>query len=765
MTCLFTEGFESVMDDTDLIARGWLRPTTTVYSGAGTLTLPARTGQAGRGLYLRGPYSATLSLPCAATTTSDFGLYNTQQTIYSLWQSGGFAVGMSGTFNRAGTVNQIAPYDSLQIVYDGAQYYWAICYSGTTLTVAYSPDLVNWTLTSATPASINANSTIQVVGSGTSATIIVSTKGENNTFTTLYSTNMGGTWTAVAIPSGSSSVRGFFYTGSATAPYIMIGYVSNVGYRVYYYTSISGTGTEVASFALAGTTTYYGAAFCKNLNGTIITAASYTNTSTAYSYPVQNANAVTYFGQCSATADPTNAANWSSLPSIAYQINDLTWFNNRWIAVGVGGIWWNGAASNNTWTYGTGLTLATNFTVWSVACSGSLAIAVGQDPTNLTMGAIWTSPDGVNWTKVNRFILSSVAETGYQGNNFSNVIWDGTRFIITGGLNNNVIATSPDGFAWTPVYYPDYAESVQGNTSCAGLGIFSGTQAATGIFTGWSTSSSYYVGITSSVMEVTAASPASYRTVYGVILSGSSAGTNVLSINIPLPTIASGNAPASQYTHYYEYIATATSTQNQFTVQWAVDGVIQGTLGTLQLATTTDTGTAQLFVNLPRNGNIVMVDDIYLTNMNGSGDSGQQGVVSVFPCTLTGDVQDQFTPTNTSLTHAAQVSGALSMAENSISSYTTGQKDIYSMSATIPAHFTVKAVRVEAMYSKSGMIPGKGTVGIINGGTEMDSSAVAPSVLGGTAFASLVLDKDPNTGAVWTNAGFATAELAVTKTG
>jgi hypothetical protein len=765
MTCLLNEGFESVIDEADFIARGWLTPSLVTLNGAGVMTLPSRTGQAGRGLYLRGPYSTGINLPCAATGYSDFGMLNTQQSIYSLWQAGGFAFGSSATFNRVPTVLQIAAADCSQLAYDGSTYYWAIAYNSTSASwcVAYSPDLINWTQTAVPPsATMDQNSTIQVIGSGTTATIIVGNHGyyTSTVFTSYYSTNMGGTWTAIA-QAGSAYTRGFAATGSSTAPYISLSY--NSGWKIYYYTSLSATPTAL-SIAVAGTTSYYLGSFCKNTNGQIIVGGCYTNISTSYTYPIANAATVSYFQYCSATADPTNAANWTALPSLTgYQISDMVWFNNRWVAVGAGGIWWNGAASGNTWVAGNNITLSATgaYIVWSVTSNGSTLIATGQDPVTPTNAAIWTSTDGVNWTKSNRFILTGVAVN--NGNAFTSSLWDGSRFVISGGLNNNVIATSPDGFAWTATYYPDHPEGVNGYSSASNLGIYSGTQATTGVFTPWSTSASYTVGVTTGPGEVTS-SATPYRTTYAVSVSGTAVLTTALPTNIPLPTIVSGNAPASQYTHYYEFIATATSTQNQFTIQWAIDGVIQGTVGTIQLASTTDTGTNFLFINLPRNGNFVMVDDMYLTNMNGQGESGQQGVINIFPWKPSGDVQDQFTPTSTTLSHAAQLANALSNTENSINSITTGQKDIYSMSATIPSGWAVKAVQVEAYFTKSGLVAGKGTVGVINGSTEVDSATVSPPITGANTYGSLTLDKDPNTGAAWTNAGFATAEIAVNKT-
>jgi hypothetical protein len=86
------------------------------------------------------------------------------------------------------------------------------------------------------------------------------------------------------------------------------------------------------------------------------------------------------------------------------------------------------------------------------------------------------------------------------------------------------------------------------------------------------------------------------------------------------------------------------------------------------------------------------------------------------------------------------------------------------MSEAVPANYVVKAVVAEAYFMRNGTVGGTGTVGIVNDGVELDSAAVSAMVINTEVYGSVLSEVDPNTNAAWTNAGLATANIAVTKT-
>jgi hypothetical protein len=749
MTCVYMEGFESVADDTDLVRRGWVTPTLNNVSGASALGIASRTPVAGRGLMLKGPYGNATTLPCSSNTTPDFGMLNTGKSIYSLWQAGGFSIGFNATFNKVSQV-QVASTDTFQIVYDGSQYYWAILFIGAVFTVGYSTDLVNWTPCQSVPPAISVNNaSLSVQGSGLTATVLLSWTGSVTATTSYYTKDGGRTWSAMA--SVGTSTRGVILTTAPAAPALGVAWIASTGFRICYFSSLSATPIQLATPALTGNVTYANA-FLKVVSGVIIAMGS---SLAASAYVPQSGTS--YFASCLQSSDPTVPANWQTVPACVGQVKDITFFNNQWIAVGYGGI--NASPQAGTpaavqgptgvWTQQ--LSTGTN-SIWSIACNNTICVAVGGDPANATLGAIWTSTNGTTWTKTNRFILSSASFN--PGSNFTDVIWDGSKFVLTGGQNNNVIATSIDGVSWNPIYYPDYAEAT-GTSCCSLLGAFSGTLNASGTYAPWSASAGALAGVGFSAGAVVAAT--NTRPVNPATTSG----TGVYSALTPTASV-----PLVQLSHYYELIATATGTVNQFNIQWALDGVIQGTINpALQFAIASDTaGLNQLLLNLPRTGNWVMIDDIYVSTMNGANNVGQLGVVNVFPWTPVSDTTlKQMSATSGTLSHAAQVAGALSNAANSVYTSTNGAKDVYNVSSPVPANWTVNAVQADAFFSKNGYVGGNGAVGIVSKTTELDAPPVV--ALGANpTYASITTDTDPNTGAPWTLAALNSAGIAVAKT-
>jgi hypothetical protein len=770
MTCLFMEGFEAVVDNLDMAARGWRLGELPAYSNQNVMTVPSRTGNPGRGLMLRGPYYSTSLTYLPFSGDLDFGMLDVSilpggKSIYSLWQAGGFAVGYNATFNK-GTEIQVAPNQSQQIQWDGVQYYWAIMVVGAGYVLGYSPDLINWTQCQASPA-MGLNAILSVTNIGGVVTLLVSWHNSVTAYTSYYSTNNGVTWNPLT--AAGVNTRGTSFTGNAAVPAIGMTSVSGTGFRLSYYSApLSATApTTLSAAPVLAPATNYANAFTK-LVGSVFCAVSVVPSSSAY----QPQTGTSYIATCLNTVDMTNAANWLVGPTCALgEFNDITFFNNQWFACGYGGISVApqsgtpsailGPASTSAWS----TVLATaGVAVWSLATNGTVLLAVGQDPVNTNIGAIWTSPDGVTWTKQNRFMFASTV--AQNGNNWCSALWDGSRFIITGGMNNNVIAVSTDGVAWTGLYYPDYPETA--GTACASpLGIFSGIvqpgqfvgsggNAGAGNFSAWTTSASFTSG----------------WGFQGGVLSGSVRPVQVTQVQggsttVTVNGVATYNVSvANSLSHYYEIIATAVpATTNQFTIQFAIDGVVQPyTSAALYFASSTDTtGTAHLLLNLPRTGNWTVIDDIYVTSFAGPNNVGQLGQVTVLPITAAGDVgTDGFTRAS-GASNAAAVATPLSNSEITVSAAAVGAKDTYSTSSSLPVGYRVRAVQAEAYFSKFGASGANASVGIVSGATELDSTAVA-ALTATPAYATVLSETDPNTGVAWTAAGVTALELAITKT-
>jgi hypothetical protein len=748
MTLVLMEGFEDITETSDLTpARGWTVPANNSGLGTGVMTVPSRTPVPGRGLYLRGPYNTGVGVPMASVNASDFGMLSTGKSINSLWNAGGFAVGFNATFNRALNTLVAANYN-YQIAYDGAQYYWAIFYTGnSTYSVGYSTDLINWTAVQAVPSLLTAGSSITVLGSGSSATIIIgqTPASGSGVGSYQYSTNMGVSWTAVALSTWTYRP----IPGNTNAPLVCPYYNGSSAPTIYAFNSVS-SGTGVATGVVLATyvsgNTYH--VVSKVVAGILCFCAWSTTSATS----VPNSTATSYWVTAPQTANLAQSASYTpGAANTGGLANDITFFNNTWISVGYGGIYTApnpGTVSVPAGPTGAWTQRAVNagLTVWSVDCNSNICVAVGED-SSTGNGAIWTSTNGTTWTKVTRFLLSSTASVF-----FNSVFWNGSVFVATGQGNGNAIITSPDGLVWSGVFYPDFAEATVPGTNSF-LGVYSGTIVA-GVYKPTFTSA----GFVTAVGILPAAVSAGARVVAPCTLT-----TGTGTENTTTPT---ASVPVSTLSHYYELIFTATSTVNAFTAQWALDGVIVGSIALPAngLGSTGDTtGSAQLLINLPRNGQFTVIDDIYVTTMNGANNVGQLGVCNIVPHIGTADVQDQFTKNGTAASNAASASGnSLANAVNSVSTYTTPAKDIYSSSSQIPANYRVKAVQVEGYLTRAGTVASSGTIGLISGSTEVDSATVAANSAT-PAYASVICELDPSTGAAWTPAGANAVELVVTK--
>jgi len=754
MSVLYVEGFETSADQPDVVGRGLLSATSPVsVAGMGVLPVPSRTGVAGTGLMLRGPYGTSAALPNSAAGVSDFGMLPINQSVYSLYQAGGFALGVNASFNSLNTF-QIAPNCAQQLVYDGSTYYWAVAYNGSAYVVVYSSDLKNWTATAAVPPNMASSTLISVSGSGATATITVGAglTGANSGY---FSSNLGATWTAFGLAGNQSSFYpAVFATPNATTPFISCGWIATTGYRIYTYTSAAATPVEntttiVSTTNIAGVNINYLSSGVKNV-GSYTVLMGRTNPSGQY-YP--GAGCATAFAFALTSSALATASNWT-LTAYAQYISDVAYYNGALYGAGYGGIYQYNIAGN-TWTQV--LTVGTS-AVYSISSNGTTLVAVGQDPVNTWEGAIWTSTNGTTWTKSNRFLLN--APVVANGNQIGNVIWDGSRFIITGALNNNFIATSLDGLAWSVVYAPEYAEAT--GTACASfLGVFSGTQnLANGIFTPWGVAA----GNVSGVGVVAAAAASNLRTVTAATVTAGAFAATAQSASVQALGATAGLAPPSTLCHYYELVFTAVpGTVNAFTVSWAIDNALVGTLGQYQFAAATDTaGVAQLFFNLPRTGNFTQLDDIYLTNFTGPYHYSRLGIQRVYPMAPNSDVTDNFTTTISGATNSKTVNTTLSNSEGYVSSSATTAQDIYGSINSVPSTgITVNAVQVEGFMTALNGTPSGGAMGLQSNGVQKIGPAISTGASPSRAL--LLQETDPNTNVPWTIAGLNAVDIVVAK--
>jgi hypothetical protein len=745
MALRFWTGFEGIRDDNDLRAQGWVTRSTAINWT--TLGVPSTTSLSGTGLKLMGPYVTNTGYPnvnnANGLTNTDHGMVDTGISVNSAWAAGGLTLGISGKFNSTNQ-NQIGCQSINQVVYDGAQFYWGIMLTGTaTYSVVFSTDCVTWTQTAtAPPASVigSANSKITIVGSGTSATIIVSCGSAisgSNTVSCQFSTNFGLTWSSQPSlnTAQGNGVTQVIPTGNATTPWAMGNYstatAGNSG--IYTTTALGVLHTQVVPTAL----------------GTINVMRTLPTLGLIYSIVV--GAGLLYVAQSSATL--TSAASWVA-SSVATGMIDAAYFNGKWVAISGTGVATAPPASTSPVTGPTAAWTAvfSSAGMKAVAVSSSLMVAVGYDPTTTSIGAIWTSPDGVTWTKQNHLIRGGTATVGFNG-----VFYDGTRFVIVGGPNNNVLATSTDGFQWNATYYPDYTEAAD---TSGPIGVYAGT-----LIGGTNAYSPANNGPSAVVVSVGAASGGLRTVSYGTLTTNTTSGAATFGAlgSTALSTTAKLN-------YFYELQLVATSTVNQFTASLSVDGSQVATSATvIQLAPTTDTtGANHILVHSGRSGTITQIDDLYVLDASGTIFNGPLGIINIIPNTPVSDSQAQWTRGGSQASNAAAVgtnslTNALSAQTNQfVSTFTDGAKDIYTMSNGIPSNFKAKAILAEGYFERNGNTAPNVTIGIVSGAAEVDSAQVNITSVTPTYVSTFTVN-DPNTGLPWTNAGAAAAKISITK--
>lgn len=737
MTLRVMEGFETSRADTDVRTMGYM------YSASGynAALVPSVTGLTGIAL-------SGIAAAIANTTTAQFNGANsafgiwTGITVNSAWAAGGFSYGFSATANCSAITGQYYNYvmgsgstnNSAQICFDGTLY-WAIGYNGSAYNLFTSSNLKSWTPVTSLPTALDGNATVAYMGGGVIGLFRIVASG--TAISAYYTSNQGTSWSTAAL--GTSSATGSVYgsgiaSGNSSFPHVVAVGANN-----------------------ASTSTNTGGVYVGTLSGTMTqvttnTAASFTPTMRPYTVGGlvllggSNAGGFLYTATASNASLNTTGA-WSTatlagvglLMSVAY---DPT--SNLWVLGTSTGIWtFANTGAAGTPVAPTGAITATQrystAGITSVFWTGTQLVAHGL------LGHVITSPDGATWTEAGAKILP-VGTTGY---NYSSVINDGTQYVICTDTTTGLVNTSPDGINnWVTQYASHKTPTVVNSTSPNLCGLwFTGvtTQPANPVGTVLAAPSAGETMFGFNIAPVTAAGA---LTAFGTRISTSPFSATLVFTNNFAGTVAT---PA-QATHYYEIVFTSTATTNAFNVTMYIDGTLVYTQNATQIIAAADTTSVIILTPLPANQQVAQVDDIQLNFIDGQGVSGPLGAVNIGVQRPTTDVSAVWTRIGSAASNALTVnqSAISSAVANYVSSATAGDKDVYSTTNTIPAGYTVKAIKQEAYFSKISSSNPTVNLGVNSGGTESDTPNVIISSTSPT-YVNQIWDKNPNGNVAWTN--------------
>jgi hypothetical protein len=723
MTLKYMQGFETMRDDTDFRLQGWLNAPVHMQSAFG----PSFSGAGSTSLRMLGSANNGNNGP-GTSGTQDLGYYNTGITVNQAWLAGGFAFGFGAKFNSNTTLSY-GPGEagnSNQCCFDGTNY-WAIQYNGSSFNVAYSTNLQTWTVCAAQPTSLGVQSTISYMGGG--VVMVVGGVTSATTQTLYYTSNLGASWSSQALGTVTSSpTTGVgIATGNSTYPHaVVMGSYLNGSYAYVYVGTLGGTMTSVGSMT-TGNNVYNCNMRVREIGGLLVmcTVSVQFMTATASSSTLNSSSAWS-----STTELYTASIGLSS--DIAYNPT-----SNLWVVATSTGIWTfanSGSAGTPVAPSGTP-TLTQRYStagMQNVWWTGSQLVAHGLQ------GHIISSPDGITWTESGGHLIV----VGTSGTDWRNSIYDGSRYVLFSDAGNGVIATTPDLVTnYTTQYTQDPTEyDVGANTSSyTGLAGAESTPTSGGT---WTNSANVCY------LKVNAASGGARQ----VSLSFS-AGNAVAPASISTSTLY----------HYYEVVATAATTANNFNISWYCDGSLQGTV-TSQLCAVSTSDTTTLMVFMFNRGAVwTWYDDLYFNLVDGQGVSGQVGVCSIVGQRPTTDVQDVWVKTGSAASNSLSVnqSAYSSQSSNYVSSSNSGDKDIYSTSSTVPSGYTAKAMQVEAVFTKTSTTSPVVNVGISSGGTESDSANATLTTQNSPVYVAQVYDKNPNGSVAWTNTTVNAAEFVL----
>jgi hypothetical protein len=739
MTLKYMQGFETLRQDSDLRAQGFV----TTLGGSVSGFVPSTTGINGYGLVqLSAAGSPQGNIPGQNASYPNVGGYAPGITINQGWTAGGFTLGFSARSN-SGTQITVAPNPG-QLVFDGSTY-WAIVYNGTSYLVAKSTNLNTWTILINQPASIGSLSTVSFMGSNTiMVTMNQAFAASGITYTVYYSSNGGLGWASQTLGTASNSSTGATLcgigcaTGNSTYPHCIIvectqpaPFVGNT--QGIYIGTLGGTFTMVtrtiASWSQAPIRP-------RIINGyLVVSQGGYIGSAHASSSSLNTAGAWTQ-----ATTQIPGLTDMALMPSA-----NLWAFSSSTAASAISTTPNSGSSSSPVPPSSGALTLTNRYTT-----NAMYGIQTNSSGVTTAFGAansIQQSSNGSTWTAL-------TSPSGSLSVTYSNAYYDGSQYILTTGTVGGFVATTPDcSTNYKLTYASDKTPSGTASAAFDGFTVWPTTSAPVNN-TAWPQSNNFVVPM----LSISAVSSGIITYYLNTITYASGATTNIYT----------GTISATPFsTHYYEmkFVADAAN-GNKFFIKLYIDNQLITTTATsyLMAINATDTSTVMVISPIPRGQQVSQVDDMYLTLDNGSGLTGPLGPINIIARHATTDVQDQWSKTGTASSNSASIteSAYSSSSPNYISVSTDGSKDIYSSSTSLPNGYQILANEVEGYFKASAGTPTV-SVGILSNATETDSAQVTVSSTTTPSFVSVIAEKDPNGNVAWTNTSVVASKITVNK--
>lgn len=719
MTLKYMQGFETMRADSDFRAQGWV--------GVAPLTtgiIPSKTGMTGYGLKIIGAGNAPAAAPGSAGAT-DPGYYNTGVTVNQAWTAGGFTFGMYGTINSGVAASYGSGFTTTatngltsEVCFDGSLY-WTIQSIGSTYNVATSPDLKNWTVTPAQPATLDNLTCVSYMGNG--VVMIGRTSISSTNCNAYYTSNNGSSWSSQVITTFASADVSYVSglpTGNSSFPHVLYAFGATQAGSIFVGT-LGGTLTKVVTNTA---TSQVSLATPRVIGGLLC-------------YVQANASGGTFSSATASNPALNTAAAWSVATfSVALSPLDIAYnpTSNLWVIASVKGVYTfpNTGAAGTPVSPAGAITLTQRYStagMQNVFWTGTQLVAFGLG------GHIISSPDGITWTESGGRIATT---------NWINAIYDGTRYVLFSSSDTGIIATSPDGLNnYEAKYIMDGARSSNQQNNWGLAGILSGTApSSAGAFTPNANFAGLNIGgISGGLCSITM--------------------SNTSTSNLATFTVST----AQSFGNYYEMVFTKTTTGNTFNLTIYVNGILTATYnGLLMAASTTDT-TSLLIINLDRRNGMTGYDDMYFTVNDGQGVVGPLGAINIIAQRPETDVQDQWVKNGSAATNSLSTnqSALSSQSANSVSSANSGDKDIYGTTDLIPAGYLPRAVQDEAFFTKTSTTAPSVSIGTLSGSTEVDSGVV--SITGATAtYVAQILESDPNGNAAWTASALEAAKFVST---
>lgn len=747
MTLRYIQGMESVRNSTDFISQGWT--TNTPTSGLRPFGIPSTKIAGTQALRFESSSAASADLSPTFAGGNSSTQFNTGITINELWTKGGFSFGtrcgFRDTINSStigfqvpafgtGIVNQ-SPAN--RIIWDGTKY-WSLRIDAnqSVVTVCTSTDLITWTDTVAQPTLLPFS--ISFVN----GIVVVSCQNF-----TIARTTTGTTWTNTAIFTGVTNQAPVSNVVFANAKYYISSGSNTAGSPPPVLTLTSPdlvTWTQIDSFAATATNNVHPTLFFDPQRSRIFQLLTTNGGATDTFARVRSFN----FSNAVTTNLSFSAIDRVGPSSIA--VSTVSGTAAIVVSLTNGQVFFATGANPTSWT---GLTAAQ---VGLPSVTDTAHQCIAYDPTidrfviAAPAGAVAISNDntGATWTVTNP-ISTTIYNVGTTYINNKMIATGQSVMVGSGVIANGVLTYGWDVKYWTEtvVAANSGSSTFQGSSRLGFAAINSGGRSS-------------FVGLMPSSAINTSTNTAAIAVSVNNTTSGADAGSETYSVST-----------LNKY-NYYELVATATATVNQFSVQVVINGnIVSSSAFIVAIAPTADT-TSTLFLTLPiRNSGVsalpswISFDDMYLLDFAGTVNNTPMKDCTIIKDNPTGDVQAQFTKTPaTAATNSVVASAAsVSTASGQLSSQSTGAQDIYSVANTIDlSAFSVKAVAVEATFSNSTLASSTVKVGMLSGAAAVDTGTVTvPN--GSSLFASKIQELDPNTAIAWTRTNAIAAQITVTK--